>query len=137
MTYLYHNVAKTVTGDGIAGDTGTDGLPVKPDTADAVYQDVVLDDDIDCSVKLDAAYLGSAKLDIGIYIVDVIVLDYGEYSAQMANNAGLAAVVDMVVTDDVRTYVVFVPSHIVGLEDRLQLTVEANELALSYPAVLA
>ena len=117
VAYLYHNVAKTMTGDGIACDAGADGLPIKPYTAYAVDQDVVLDDDIYCGVQLDAADLGSAKLDIGVYVVDIIVLYQREYPSKVSHNASLTAVVDMVVADNVGAYVILVPAHVVGLED--------------------
>ena len=126
-----------MAGECIACHASAYRLPVEPDSADAVDQDVVLYEDVDCCVELYAAHLGAAELHVGVDVVDVVVLDCGEYSAKVTNYAGLAAVVDMVVADLVGAYVVFVPAHVVGLEDGLQFSVEAYEFTLRHPAVMA
>ena len=137
VTDLYHQVAGGVVREGVAGYARADGLPVQPHAADAVVKDVVLDQDVDGGVKLYAAHLGAAELDIVIDIVDVVVLDGGEDSSEMSDDAGLAAVADLVAADDMRADVLLVPAHVIGLEDGLELTVEAYELALGRPAVVA
>ena len=136
MAYLNHDVTKAVARDGVAGDAGSDSLPVKPDTTDTVYKYVVLDDHIYCSVELNTANLGAAELDVGIDVVNVIVLYCGKDSPEVSDYSGLAAVVNMVVAYNMRADVVFIPAHVIGLEDGLKLTIEANQFALCNPTVL-
>ena len=87
-------------------------------------------------MQFDASHLSTTELDVGIDIVDIVMLYSGEYSAEVPNHSCLAAVVDMVVAHFVRTDVLLVPAHVVGLEDGLQLSVKADEFALRNPAVL-
>ena len=102
-----------------------------------VDQVIVPDDDVDCSVQLDAAQFGSGKLPLYVDVVDIVVFDEAEHGSQMAADTRLLAFENLVVADDVRTDVLLAPSLVVGLEDGLELPVESDELLLDGPTVLA
>src|SRR6188472_4591977 len=79
------------------------------------------DDHVDRGVELDASDLVSVELSFEGDVVDVVVLDRGEHTAEVADDAVLAAVVDGVAADDVGADVLPVPADLAGGEHRLQL----------------
>ena len=114
----------------IAGDMGTLGLPVEPGTERTVVDVVVAYGDIDCSMKLDSGNLVTEILMLHGDIVDVVVLDCGEDAAHVAYDAVLAAVMQDIVADDVRTDGLAAPADARSPEYSLHLVLVAR-LALS------
>ena len=58
-------------------------LPVKPYPPCTVVKMILPDDHIYRRVELDAAYLGTRKIALVVYVVYMIVLDYREYAAKV------------------------------------------------------
>ena len=85
----------------VLGDAGALGLPIQPDAAGAVVDVVAAENHVDGGVHLNAANLRAREVLLVVDVVDVVVLDDGEHAAQVAHNAGLAAVVDVAAADDV------------------------------------
>ena len=81
----------------VARHPGALGLPVQPDAAGAVVEMVAPDDHVEGGVELDAADLSARQVALVVDVVDVIILDYGKYAAQVAHDAGLPAIVDVAV----------------------------------------
>src|SRR3954464_754264 len=80
-------------------------------------------------MQLDAADLVAVELAFQPDVVDVVVLDRREHTAEMTDDAVLAAVVDAVATDDVRPDVLLVPADVTGGEHRLELVLVAGFVA--------
>ena len=97
------------------------GLPVEPGAERAVVDSVVTDGDVDRGVQLDAGDLVAVELALERDVVDVVVLDGGERAAEVADDAGLSAVIDDVAADDVRADVLPVPADLAGGEHGLEL----------------
>ena len=111
----------TVVVEHVSRHPGALGLPVEPGAERAVVDSVVPDDDVDGGMQLDAGDLVAVELALERDVVDVVVLDGGERAAEVADDAGLSAVVDGVAADDVRADVLPVPADLAGGEHRLQL----------------
>ena len=94
---------------------------------------VVPDGDVDRGVQLDAGDLVAVELALERDVVDVVVLDGGERAAEVADDAGLSAVVDDVATDDVRADVLPVPTDLAGGEDGLELVLVSGLVAALSP----
>ena len=87
----------------VAGDLGALGHPVEPDAGDvaAAVDVVVADDDVDRAVELDAGHFRAAEELVDMDVVDLVAGDRAEGAADAADDAGLLAVVDVVVADEV------------------------------------
>ena len=85
-------------------------LPVQPDATGAVMKMIVTDDHIDRCMQLDTANLRSCQIPLIINMMDVIVLNYGKYTAQITDDTGLSAIMDMAVAYDMRTDGLFAPA---------------------------
>ena len=60
----------------VAAYSGALSLPVKPDTSRVVMEMVVPYDHVDSSMKLDTAYLGTRKVSLVVYMMDMVILNY-------------------------------------------------------------
>ena len=121
----------------IATEPSSLGLPVEPDGQRAVVDPVVSDVDVDRRMEFDSGDLVPVELAFDPDVVDVVVLDGGEHTAEVADNAILTAVEDRVATDDVRADVFLVPSDLAGGEHRLELVLVAGFVAPDGGVVVA
>ena len=78
-------------------------------------------DHVNGSVHFNAADLRAGKVLLVVDVVDVVVLDQGEHTAQMAHDAGLAAVVDIAPANDVVADILLGPPLDLGQADALPL----------------
>ena len=72
---------------------------------------IVFDDRIDRSVEFDTAYFVPPKLALHRNIIYFVVLDHAEGTAHMSNDSVLSAIIDHVVTNDVRADGILVPAR--------------------------
>ena len=96
-------------------------LPVKPETSRAVMEMVLSDNNIDGRMHLDSAYFRARKVLLVVYVVNMIVLDDREYTAEMSDDTGLSAIMNIVVSYYVGTVSVFVPALNLSLADAVTL----------------
>ena len=120
----------------VAADPGALGLPVQPDAAGAVVEVVAPDDYVDGRVELDAADLGARQIPLVVDVVDVVVLNDGEDAAQVAHDAGLAAVVDVAAPDGVGADGLFAPAVDLGDEGAVPLGLGAVLVFVVGPLVV-
>jgi hypothetical protein len=104
------------------------GLPVEPRPQRAVVDEVVLDRHVDRGVELDPGDLPAEELAAGIDVVDVVAGNLGEDATQMADNRRLAAVVDVVVADDVGAHRLLRPVRLERQEDGPDLVLVAGHV---------
>ena len=100
---LVHQVVvrQGVVVEEVLGHAGALRLPVQPQAARAVVDVVAAVDHVDGGVHLDAADLRAGQVLADVDVVDVVVLNDGKRAAQMADDAGLAAIVDVAAPHDV------------------------------------
>ena len=91
-------------------DSGALALPVEPDTARAVVEMIVSYYHIYGRVELDATYLRTGKITLVIYVMYMIILYEREYAAQVSYDPRLSAIMDLAVSDDMRTYGILAPA---------------------------
>src|SRR3954470_7129687 len=115
----------------VARDAGALRLPVQPGAERTVVNTVVPDHHVDGRVQLDAADLVAVELPLDRDAVDVVVLDRREDTSQVPDDAVLAAVVDGVAADHVRSDVFGVPSDVAGREHGLELVLVPRLVATS------
>ena len=127
---------KRIVVEEVLGHAGALCLPVEPEASGAVVDMVPAVDHVDRRVHLDAADLGACQILPVVDMVDMIVLDDGEHAAQMADDAGLAAVVDVASADDVRTDLLFGPAFPLRLQDAVALGLRAVFQLLQKPLVV-
>ena len=105
MLHLEENVSATahVVVQQVPHHLGALGHPVQPDAGDvaAAINVVVADDDIDRAVELDAGHLRAAEKLVEMDVVNDVAGDGAEGAAETADDAGLAAVMDVVVAHEV------------------------------------
>ena len=118
-------VRRGVVVEQIPGDAGALGLPVQPDAAGTVVDVVAPDGHVDGRVHLDAADLRASEILLVVDVVDVIVFNGGEYTAQVADDAGLPAVVDVAAAHGVGAYGLLRPALGLGQADALALRLGA------------
>ena len=126
----------TVVVEQVGADPGALGLPVQPDTPDAVVEMVVADDYVDGGVELDAADFGTGQIPLVVDVVDVVVLNHGEHAAQVAHDAGLAAVVDVAAPDGVGADGLLAPAVDLGDEGAVPLGLGAVLVLIVEPLVV-
>ena len=105
--------------------TGALRLPVKPQTAGAVMEMIPSDDHVDGRVHLDSADLRARQILTVVDMVDMVILDHGEYAAQMAHDTGLAAVMDIASADDMGADPLLRPAFPLCLTDAVTLCLRA------------
>ena len=93
-------------------------------------------DHVDGRVHLDAADLGAGQILLVVDVVDVVVLDDGEDTAQMAYDTGLIAVMDVAATHDMGTDPLLGPAFILGLADAVTLGLGAILVLFVQPLVV-
>ena len=101
----------------VAGYSRALCLPVQPKAACAVMDMVSADNHINGRMHFYAADFCAGKVLFVIDMVDVIAFYNGKYTAKMAYDSGLAAVMDIAAADNVGTDIFFVPSFIGGFAD--------------------
>ena len=101
--------------------TGALRLPVKPQTAGAVMEMIPSDDHVDGRVHLDSADLRARQILTVVDMVDMVILDHGEYAAQMTHDTGLAAVMDIASADDMGADPLLRPAFPLCLTDAVTL----------------
>ena len=111
-------------------------LPVEPEASGAVVDMVPAVNHVDRRVHFDAADLGACQVLAVVDVVDMIVLDDGEHAAQMADDTGLAAVMNVASADDVRTDLLFGPAFPLRLQDAVALGLRAVFQLLEKPFVV-
>ena len=101
-TFRFQQVfsGKTVIMEQILCHPGALTLPVQPDASGTVMEMIVTDDHIDRCMQLDTANLRPCQIPLIINMIDVIVLNYGKYTAQITDDTGLPAVMDITVPYD-------------------------------------
>ena len=87
-------------------------------------------------MHLDAADLRTGKVLLVVDVVDVVVLDHGEDTAQMPHNTGLTAVVDMAAPDNVVADPLLGPALPLCLTDALPLGLGAVLVFCFQPLVV-
>ena len=120
----------------VLGDPGALGLPVQPQTAGAVVDVIAADDGINSGMELDAADFGTIQLLLIIDVVNVIVLNQGEGTAEMAYDARLAAVMDVAVPYDVGADGLLVPTFVDGTADDVPFVLGSALFGVVAPLVL-
>ena len=98
---------------------------------------IVPNDHVQGGVELDAGDLVAVELPLDRDIVDVVVLDGGEHTTEVTDDAVLAAVVDGVAAHDVGADVLAVPTDLAGGEHRLELVLVAGFVAAQGGEVVA
>ena len=111
-------------------------LPVKPQTSRAVMNMVPADLHINSRMHLDAADLRAGQILLIVDVVDLIVLDNREHAAQMADNAGLSAVVDIIAANDMGADSLLRPPLILCLHDVVTLCLRTVLCVLRRPLIV-
>ena len=119
MVHLDEEVVGGVVVEQVAGDARALRHPVHPQAAAGVVDAVVPDQHVDGGVELDAAHLRAGELPLGPDVVDVVVRDLAEDRAEAAGDAGLLAVEDGVVPDDVGADLLARPADLQRAHDHL------------------
>ena len=109
----------------VARDTGPLGFPVQPESTGAVVNVIPADHRIDGCMEFDPCDLIAAKVPIRVDVMDMVILDEGKSTAHVSHNSRLTAMVDMAVTDDVRSDGFFGPAFIYALAYRFPLCLGA------------
>ena len=65
-------------------------------------------------MELDATRLGTGQISFIVYMMDMIIFNYGKYTSQVSYNTGLAAVMYVAVPYDMRTDRLLAPSLKLG-----------------------
>ena len=129
-------VGQGVVMEQVLGDTGALGLPIQPDAPGAVMDVVAPVHHVDGGVHLDAAGLRAGEVLLVVDVVDMVILDEREHTAQMAHDTGLAAVVNMAPADDVMADVLFGPALDLSQADALPLGLGAVLILFVEPLVV-
>ena len=96
MCHLDHQVAVIFVKQ-VFADPGSLHLPVQPDTQRAVVDVIMYYLYVYGSVELDPGNFISEEFMLYCNIINMIVIDFTEYTAQMAYDSVLAAVIDGVI----------------------------------------
>ena len=99
--FIYHR--QRVVVEEVPGYPGSLCLPVQPQSPGAVVDVVSTDDCVDGSMHFDAADFRPGQILLVVDVVNVAVLNDGEYASQMSHNAGLTAVVNIAAADNMGT----------------------------------
>ena len=78
-------------------------------------------DNVDSRMELDTCNFSPAKLHHVVDVVDVVILDDGEYGTHTADYAALLAVMDVVAAYDVASDVLLEPAVVLASADRITL----------------
>ena len=118
MIDLHIQVMQAVVMEEIGFDTGALRHPVEPDTSYIMIDMVVSDLHVNGPMQLDACHLrpGIALTDMNV--VDAVVGYRAKDGPQAADNAGLAAIEDMIVANDMMTDGLSIPAVVEGTFDR-------------------
>ena len=104
-----------------------------------VYQTenpVSAENNINGRVHLDSADFRAGKVLLVVDVVNVIVPNDREYTAQMSDNTALFAVMDVATANDVRSNVLLRPAFSLRLQDRITLGLRAVLHTFDAPLVL-
>ena len=82
---------------------------------------VAADGHVNGRMHFDAPDLGSGKVLLVVDMVDMVILDHGEYAAQMTHDTGLAAVMDIASADDMGADPLLRPAFPPGLANGVPL----------------
>ena len=102
-------------------DPGSLCLPVSPNAHGAMMNVISSEDHINCGMELNSGNLRSAKLLHVIDMMNVIVLDNGEYASHTSNDTRLLTVVDITASNNMRAYCLFGPAIILRTTDGISL----------------
>ncbi len=75
------------------------------------------ENNVNCRMHLDSADFRSGQVLLVVYVVDVIVFYCGEHTSQVADYAGLPAVMNPAAPYDVTSDMVLIPPLIAGLKN--------------------
>jgi len=93
---LHHNIA-VVGIIQIGGYAASLGLPIEPRAKGAVMDIVFIDDCVDSTMKFDSCHFMAPEFVFYADIINMVMLDPTENTAQMPNNTILSAIMDLVV----------------------------------------
>ena len=96
-------------------------LPVKPQSACAVMEMISPDDHVDRRMHLDTADLCTGQVLLIINMMNMVILDDGEYAAKMTYDTGLSAVMNITATDNMGTDPLLGPALPLCLTDAVTL----------------
>ena len=105
----------------IPGDPRALRHPVQPDAADGPVNVVVADYDIDRSVEFDSRHLGAGEQALHMDVMDGVAGDGAERTPHTAHDAGLFAMGDVVVADDMVADGFLIPGLLEGAFDGLDV----------------
>ncbi len=111
-------------------------LPVEPEASRAVVNVVAAENAVDCRMHLDAADLGTGQVLAVVDVVDVVVLNNRENAAEVSDDTGLPAVMNIAAADDVASDVFFEPALTLRLDDVVALRLRAVLELIGEPAVV-
>ena len=112
-------------------------LPVKPRAHAAMVDIVMMDLCIDRRMKLDACDLIAEIFVFRADIVNFVVVDLAERAAEMSDDAVLSAIVNHIVTHDMRADGLTAPAHALCLENDLELGLIAGLSVITARFVIA
>ena len=105
--------------------TGTLCLPVQPQATRAVMEMIPPNNHVDRRMHLDTADLCSGQVLAVIDVMNMVIFDHGEHTAQMADDTGLSAVVNIASADNMRPDPLFRPSFRLCLADAVPFRLRA------------
>ena len=105
----------------ILADAGALCLPVEPKSSNTVMEMVSLDGNVNSGMHFDTANFCAEQILFIVDVMNMVILNGGENTAKMANNAGLPAVMDITAADNMRADIFFVPSFRLRLTDGIPL----------------
>ena len=118
---------QSVVVKGVLSNSRALRLPVEPESAGAVVDAVAADDRVNGGVELNSADLRSGEILLKIDVVYMVILDKRKSAAEMPDDTGLTAIVDIAAAHDVAAYALLRPALAHG---------KAHYLALCLSAVL-
>ena len=110
VCYLEPDILDVVMID-VGADSHALRLPVQPRSHGAIVDFIVMNLRIECRVKLDSRNFITEKFIFDANIINLVPVNLAECAAEMSDNAVLTAIVNDVVTDNMRTDGFAAPSH--------------------------
>ena len=80
---------------------GSLSLPVQPDSAGTVMNVISAIDTVDCGVHFNSADFRTGKVLLVVDVMNMIIFNQRENSAEVSDNTSLAAVVNVTAADNV------------------------------------
>ena len=116
-----YEVGEAVVMQEVLGDTGSLCLPVTPDSHPAMMNMVPAENNVDSRMELNTCDLRTAKLLHAVNVMDMVILDNGEYASHSSYDTGLLTVMDVASSDDMSAHGLLGPSVILSTAYRISL----------------